>query len=117
MRPTCCGVIQRMLRQAIPWTVEDGFIPDRDTEPRPLGARAGHARVGAEHHAQRKPVRRRSGDRQRERDRTGTRRVERGGRPWPPDQASPVAGLAAASTVAPGKKNPSIRSARIRSTP
>ncbi|MGZ8437019.1 MAG: DEAD/DEAH box helicase [Candidatus Limnocylindrales bacterium] len=53
--------IQRMLRQAIPWTVEEGFIPDRDTEPRPLGARAGHARVGAEHHAQRKPVRRRTG--------------------------------------------------------
>ncbi|MGZ8513555.1 MAG: DEAD/DEAH box helicase [Candidatus Limnocylindrales bacterium] len=52
--------IQRMLRQAIPWTVEEGFIPDRDTEPRPLGARAGHARVGAEHHAQRKPVRRRT---------------------------------------------------------
>jgi ATP-dependent RNA helicase RhlE len=53
--------IQRMLRQAIPWTVEEGFIPDRETEPRPLGARAGHARVGAEHHAQRKPVRRRTG--------------------------------------------------------
>ncbi len=53
--------IQRMLRQAIPWTVEEGFIPDRDTEPRPLGSRAGHARVGAEHHAQRKPVRRRTG--------------------------------------------------------
>ncbi len=53
--------IQRMLRQAIPWTVEEGFIPDREAEPRPLGARAGHARVGAEHHAQRKPVRRRAG--------------------------------------------------------
>jgi ATP-dependent RNA helicase RhlE len=52
--------VQRMLRQAIPWTVEEGFIPDRDVEPRPLGARAGHARVG-EHHAQRKPVRRRTG--------------------------------------------------------
>jgi ATP-dependent RNA helicase RhlE len=53
--------IQRMLRTAIPWTVEDGFIPDREAEPRPLGARAGHARVGVEHHAQRKPVRRRAG--------------------------------------------------------
>jgi ATP-dependent RNA helicase RhlE len=52
--------IQRMLRTAIPWTVEEGFIPDRETEPRPLGARAGHARVGVEHHAQRKPVRRRA---------------------------------------------------------
>ena len=53
--------IQRMLRTAIPWTVEEGFVPDRETEPRPLGARAGHARVGTEHHAQRKPVRRRAG--------------------------------------------------------
>jgi ATP-dependent RNA helicase RhlE len=52
--------IQRMLRKAIPWTVEDGFIPDRTAEPRPLGARSGHARVGLEHHAQRKPVRRRT---------------------------------------------------------
>ena len=52
--------IQRMLRQAIPWTVEEGFIPDREAEPRPLGARAGHARVSSEHHAQRKPVRRRT---------------------------------------------------------
>jgi ATP-dependent RNA helicase RhlE len=53
--------IQRMLRIAIPWTVEDGFIPDRNAEPRPLGARSGHARVSSEHHAQRKPVRRRVG--------------------------------------------------------
>jgi len=53
--------IQRMLRTAIPWTVEEGFIPDREIEPRPLGARAGHARIGTEHHAQRKPVRRRAG--------------------------------------------------------
>jgi ATP-dependent RNA helicase RhlE len=53
--------IQRMLRMAIPWTVAEGFIPDRNVEPRPLGARAGHARVGSEHHAQRKPVRRRVG--------------------------------------------------------
>jgi ATP-dependent RNA helicase RhlE len=53
--------IQKMLRIAIPWTVEEGFIPDREAEPRPLGARAGHARTGSEHHAQRKPVRRRAG--------------------------------------------------------
>jgi ATP-dependent RNA helicase RhlE len=53
--------IQRMLRMAIPWMVAEGFIPDRNVEPRPLGARAGHARVGSEHHAQRKPVRRRVG--------------------------------------------------------
>jgi ATP-dependent RNA helicase RhlE len=48
--------IQRMLRKAIPWTVEEGFIPDRSVEPHALGARGGHARTG-EHHAQRKPVR------------------------------------------------------------
>ena len=49
--------IQRMLKRAIPWTVEDGFVPDRSAEPRPLGMRAGHAHVGREHHARRKPVR------------------------------------------------------------
>jgi hypothetical protein len=53
--------IQRMLRKAIPWTVEEGFVPDRNIEPRPLGMRAGHARVTSGHHAHRKPVRRRSG--------------------------------------------------------
>jgi superfamily II DNA/RNA helicase len=51
--------VQRMLKRAIPWTVEDGFIPDRNAEPRPLGMRTGHARVtAASHHAHRKPVRR-----------------------------------------------------------
>jgi ATP-dependent RNA helicase RhlE len=53
--------VQRMLRRAIPWTVEEGFVPDRDVEPRPLGMRQGHARVASEHHAHRKPVRRRAG--------------------------------------------------------
>jgi ATP-dependent RNA helicase RhlE len=53
--------IQRMLRLAIPWTVEEGFIPDREAEPRPLGARTGHARTRIEHHAHHKPVRRRAG--------------------------------------------------------
>jgi ATP-dependent RNA helicase RhlE len=28
--------VQRLLRHAIPWTVEEGFIPDRSVEPRPL---------------------------------------------------------------------------------
>jgi hypothetical protein len=50
-----------MLKKAIPWTVEDGFEPDRSAEPRPLGMRAGHAHVGREHHAHRKPVRARPG--------------------------------------------------------
>src|SRR6187397_1920653 len=53
--------VQRMLKKAIPWTVEDGFVPDRSAEPKPLGMRAGHAHVGREHHARRKPVRSRSG--------------------------------------------------------
>jgi ATP-dependent RNA helicase RhlE len=53
--------VQRMLKKAIPWTVEEGFIPDPSAEPRPLGMRSGHAHVGREHHARRKPVRRRSG--------------------------------------------------------
>jgi ATP-dependent RNA helicase RhlE len=29
--------VQRLLRRAIPWTVEEGFVPSRDVEPRPLG--------------------------------------------------------------------------------
>ena len=28
--------VQRLLRMAIPWTVEEGFIPDRNSEPQPL---------------------------------------------------------------------------------
>jgi ATP-dependent RNA helicase RhlE len=28
--------VQRLLRRAIPWTVEEGFVPDRTAEPRPL---------------------------------------------------------------------------------
>jgi len=53
--------VQRMLKMAIPWTVEEGFVPDRNIEARPLGMRAGHARVTVERHAHRKPVRSRSG--------------------------------------------------------
>ena len=56
--------VQKLLRRAIPWTVEDGYIPDRETEPRPIGTggRGGHARTG-EHHAAPKPIRRRTGAR------------------------------------------------------
>jgi ATP-dependent RNA helicase RhlE len=57
--------VQRLLKHAIPWTVEEGFVPDRNAEPRPLGGlsgRGGHARTG-EHHASRKPIRRRPGAR------------------------------------------------------
>ncbi len=39
--------IQRMLRTAIPWTVEDGFVPDRNAEPRPL--RGHHPAPGRRH--------------------------------------------------------------------
>ncbi len=46
--------IQRLLRRAIPWTVEEGFIPDRNVEPRPLG----RGRVDDGRHAHRKPVKR-----------------------------------------------------------
>jgi ATP-dependent RNA helicase RhlE len=61
--------VQRLLRQAIPWTVEDGFIPDRNVEPRPLrggfdgGPRGGGGSSGGgsrgnrpAHHPHRKPV-------------------------------------------------------------
>jgi ATP-dependent RNA helicase RhlE len=58
--------VQRLLKKAIPWTVEDGFIPDRNTPPRPLrgGPEVGAGRGGGRHaprtlhHAHRKPVRR-----------------------------------------------------------
>ncbi len=62
--------VQRLLRRAIPWTVEDGFVPDRDVEPRPLrggaaserssgGTSRGGPRPG--HHPHRKPVQYRAG--------------------------------------------------------
>ncbi len=47
--------IQRLLRRAIPWTVEEGFEPDRSAQPRPLGR--GRGLDGATgHHPHRKPV-------------------------------------------------------------
>jgi ATP-dependent RNA helicase RhlE len=33
--------VQRLLRTAIPWTVEEGFVPRRDVEPQPLRAPRG----------------------------------------------------------------------------
>jgi ATP-dependent RNA helicase RhlE len=58
--------VQRLLRRAIPWTVEEGFIPDRNIEPRPLrGPEAAGAggRGGSRpaHHPHRKPVQYRAG--------------------------------------------------------
>jgi ATP-dependent RNA helicase RhlE len=29
--------VQRLLKLAIPWTVEEGFVPDRNSEPQPIG--------------------------------------------------------------------------------
>ncbi|HUQ79333.1 MAG TPA: DEAD/DEAH box helicase [Patescibacteria group bacterium] len=54
--------VQRLLRRAIPWTVEEGFVPDRNIEARPLrgpeSAGGGGGRGGARpsHHPHRKPV-------------------------------------------------------------
>src|SRR5436190_4842082 len=59
--------VQRLLRHAIPWTVEDGLVPDRNVEPRPLrggpdtmgrpsGGRGNRDRGRAAHHPHRKPV-------------------------------------------------------------
>ena len=59
--------VQRLLRKAIPWTVEDGFVPDRNIEPRPLrGGDMGASRGGGRgprptHHPHRKPVQYRAG--------------------------------------------------------
>jgi ATP-dependent RNA helicase RhlE len=48
--------VQRLLRRAIPWTVEEGFVPDRNAEPRPLG----HERGRRNGHLHSKPVRARA---------------------------------------------------------
>jgi ATP-dependent RNA helicase RhlE len=63
--------VQRLLRVAIPWTVEEGFVPDRNVEPRPLRGGApesGSSRGGPRgrparpaHHPHRKPVQYRAG--------------------------------------------------------
>ncbi|HEY3164350.1 MAG TPA: DEAD/DEAH box helicase [Candidatus Limnocylindrales bacterium] len=56
--------VQRLLRKAIPWTVEDGFVPDRNIEPRPLrGGDMGGGGRGPRptHHPHRKPVQYRAG--------------------------------------------------------
>jgi ATP-dependent RNA helicase RhlE len=48
--------VQRLLKLAIPWAVEDGFVPDRNAEPQPIGH---GGRQSTEHraHAHRKVVR------------------------------------------------------------
>jgi ATP-dependent RNA helicase RhlE len=46
--------IQKMLKRAIPWKVEEGFIPDRNAEPRPIAG----VRPRPEGGPQRRPRRR-----------------------------------------------------------
>ncbi len=48
--------VQRLLRRAIPWTVEEGFVPDRNAEPQPLR----HLRPRAGGHPHHKPLRARA---------------------------------------------------------
>ena len=62
--------VQRLLKRAIPWTVEEGFVPERNAEAQPLRggtAADGHART--EHHYPH-----RSGVRQGGRSRSGAHR-------------------------------------------
>jgi ATP-dependent RNA helicase RhlE len=54
--------VQRLLRMAIPWKVEDGFVPDRNAQPRPLG----HGREARECHPHRKVHRRPADSRRRQ---------------------------------------------------
>jgi ATP-dependent RNA helicase RhlE len=46
--------VQRLLKLAIPWTVEEGFVPDRNVEPQPIGD---GGRTDRRTHAPRKAVR------------------------------------------------------------
>ncbi|HLX35479.1 MAG TPA: DEAD/DEAH box helicase [Candidatus Limnocylindrales bacterium] len=47
--------VQRLLRRAIPWTVETGFEPDRNAEAQPLrGGPPGAARSGTHHRSHRR---------------------------------------------------------------
>ena len=39
--------VQRLLRQAIPWTVEEGFIPDRNAVPHPVRVPGGRGAPGS----------------------------------------------------------------------
>jgi ATP-dependent RNA helicase RhlE len=43
--------VQRLLKRAIPWTVEEGFVPDRNAEPQPLrGGPPADGRPARGHH-------------------------------------------------------------------
>jgi ATP-dependent RNA helicase RhlE len=49
--------VQRLLKRAIPWTVEEGFIPDRETEARPIGS-GGRGSASSAPSGERRPIRR-----------------------------------------------------------
>jgi ATP-dependent RNA helicase RhlE len=55
--------VQRLLKKAIPWTVEEGFVPDRNAEPVPLrgGPPTAHPPRGHHYHHRPRPGRRRTG--------------------------------------------------------
>ena len=55
--------VQRLLKKAIPWTVEEGFVPERNVEPIPLrgGPRAAHPPRGHHYPHRAHTGRRRSG--------------------------------------------------------
>ncbi|MFI5261820.1 MAG: DEAD/DEAH box helicase [Candidatus Limnocylindrales bacterium] len=53
--------VQRLLKRAIPWRVEEGFVPDRDVEPRPLrgpGSASGRSGDGGRRREATAPARR-----------------------------------------------------------
>ncbi|MBA3876146.1 MAG: ATP-dependent RNA helicase RhlE [Anaerolinea sp.] len=53
--------VQRLLKKAIPWTVEEGFVPDRNAEPVPLRGPSAGRPVRTHHYAHRSTGRTRSG--------------------------------------------------------
>ena len=53
--------VQRLLKKAIPWQVEEGFVPDRNAEPMPLRGPAAGRPVRTHHYAHRSSGRSRSG--------------------------------------------------------
>jgi ATP-dependent RNA helicase RhlE len=53
--------VQRLLKKAIPWQVEEGFVPDRNAEPQPLRGPSAGRPMRTHHYAHRSPGRTRSG--------------------------------------------------------
>ena len=107
--------VQRMLKQAIPWTVEEGFIPDRDAEPRPLWA-AGRSRPGRARSIT--PTASPSAGGRAPGAPAALRRALAGrfGRPRPREPRRRRGDRSVDRRRRPGRRSPSIRSARIRST-